>query len=292
MSLILGRPQPLASYQMDSATPVEVDTDYYWTSVKMQQLDAHISMIAKKLRANTHLSNAEVARLESQRAGLNEEWESLFVHREELDVAYYKRRWTRAWLVTSSDGHIHSTPFCGTFKARTTCTLLPQVSGWTTEQIVDAAGEKACTVCFPDAPAKPCTLRDPLTAQEQDELAIAKAAKQAQAAVKAITTPEGAPLYAAREFDHEGLNGPLVKTEVAANRLAMEALKSLGWYGVEHPFAKNWIETVRRMVLALAAKHGTTALDEFNAMDKKVEKAIKRDGGRSAFDPHVIRTLL
>lgn len=288
MSLILGRPQPLASHQMDSATPVEVDTDWYWTSVKMQQLDAHIQALVARRRHDPQ-RGTEIG---EELAGLHEEWESLFVHREELDVAYYKRPWSRAWLVTSSDGHIHSASYCTTFQRNTTCTLLPQASGMSHAELVNAAGEKACTVCFPDAPAKPCTLRDPLTAQEQDELAIAKAAKQAQAAVKAITTPEGAPLYAAREFDHEGLNGPLVKTEVAANRLAMEALKNLGWYGVEHPFAKNWIETVRRMVLALAAKRGTTALDEFNAMDKKVEKAIKRDGGRSAFDPHVIRTLL
>lgn len=291
MSLILGRPQPLASYQIESATPVAVDTDWYWTSVKMDQVNDHIAALNNRINSK-YTGVDERATLKTRRAGLNEEWDSLHAHRDELETAYNKCCWNRAWLVVSSDGHIHRAPYCTTFQARTTCTLLPQASGWTKEQIVEAAGEKACTVCFPNAPVKPCTLRDPLTAEEQDAKVAEKAAKAQAAAVKAITTPEGAPLYTAPDFDHEGLNGSLVKTERAANNMAMGELKNLGWYGVEHPHSTNWIETVRRMVLALAAKRNTNARDELDAMMVKVEKNIKRDGGANLFDPHMLRSSL
>ena len=281
MSLILGRPQSLASWQIESATPIEVDTDWYWTSVRISQIDDHIRAISDKLRANTYLSNAEVARLESQRAGLNEEWEVLEDHRIQLDAEYGRRAWSRAWLVVSSDGHIHKAPFCTTFQRNTRCTLLPQASGMTHDEIVDAAGEKACTVCFPGAPVKPCTLIDPLTAQEQDEREIEKAAKARVAAGKAITTPEGAPLYTATTKASGGFRDQdLIKTEIAAQRRATSTLKDLGWYGLGCDDTAADIETFRRVIYALAAKQNHAVGVLVEEYFDRASKAVKREGGK------------
>src|ERR1700752_95460 len=170
----LTRPQSLAPWQIESATPSQIHTDWYWTTVEMTRITDHIHALAER-RAYDSVRAREINR---EIAGLPEEWETLSARRERLDQAYYHRRWTRAWLVTSSDGHIHSGPFCATYKSRTTCTLLPQASGWTQEQIVNAAGEKACTVCFPDAPVLPCTLLDPLTEQARAAKGAEKGAKR------------------------------------------------------------------------------------------------------------------
>src|ERR1700744_5900720 len=122
----LKRSQPLAPWQMESATPVEVDTDLYWTSVGMARLDDHIRALSQRRQHDPQRAR-EIAK---EMAGLSEEWAVLANHRAQLETQYAFRGWTRAWLVTSSDGHIHSGEFCGTFKAHTTCTLLPQASGW------------------------------------------------------------------------------------------------------------------------------------------------------------------
>lgn len=173
----LNRPQRLAFWQIDSATPVEVDTDLYWTAVEMQRLNDLIKQLASARRTAT---GERLLALTAQQAAVNEEWETLNEHSTALQVEYSHRRWNRVYLVTSSDGHIHSGPYCTTFQARTTCTLLPQVSGWPQEQIINAAGEKACTKCFPDAPVAhllPCTLFDPQSEQERAAKVAEKAAK-------------------------------------------------------------------------------------------------------------------
>lgn len=76
-----------------------------------------------------------------------------------LDAEYVARgRWSRFFLVTSSDGgHIHSSMDCGTCNFRTQYAWYPEFSGMTmTEAIAEwdkrGSSEILCTVCFPDAP--------------------------------------------------------------------------------------------------------------------------------------------
>lgn len=272
----LNRPQQLVSWQLDNATPVQVDTDIYWTSLEMARMNDHISALAQRAIRDPQ-REIEIHR---EIAGLNEEYELLFDHREDLEAEYRKRMWLRAYLVTSSDGHIHSGPYCTTFQARTTCTLLPQASGLSHEQIIDAAGEKACSTCFPGAPVKPTTLHDPLTAQERDAKAIEKAAKARVAASKAITTPEGAPLFTATLKANGGFRDEdLIKTEIAAQRRATSTLKDLGWYGLGSDDDAAHIETFKRLIHALAAKQNHAVGVLIEEYYDRATKAIKREGG-------------
>lgn len=75
-------------------------------------------------------------------------------HRDEaarIDRQEYKG-WTRFYLVTSSDGHIHNSTACPTTYLSTTFGWLPDVSGLDEAAAVAAHGERLCSVCFPSAP--------------------------------------------------------------------------------------------------------------------------------------------
>lgn len=69
--------------------------------------------------------------------------------------AEFTRRggWRRYFLVTSSDGHIHRGMHCETCYPRTRYAWLPDLSDCDEEAMVEKYGMKACTVCFPAAPA-------------------------------------------------------------------------------------------------------------------------------------------
>ena len=75
----------------------------------------------------------------------------------EIDVIYAAAPWSRYWLVTSSDGHIHSSTHCHTCNkglSRTGFALTPSLSGKETAEAVEALGPALCTACFPEAPVE------------------------------------------------------------------------------------------------------------------------------------------
>ena len=65
--------------------------------------------------------------------------------------------WNRYWLVTSSQGHIHSSRACSSCnKGRnaTTFALVCDLSDAEASEAVDIFGAALCSVCFPDAPVE------------------------------------------------------------------------------------------------------------------------------------------
>lgn len=77
-----------------------------------------------------------------------------------LDAEFTRRGgWSRFFLVTSSNGHIHSSQECSTCRPTTDYGWLPEASGQTmAEAIVERdkrdSAALLCTVCFPDAPVE------------------------------------------------------------------------------------------------------------------------------------------
>jgi len=70
-----------------------------------------------------------------------------------LDAEY--TGWTRAFLVTNSNGHVHSSMNCSTCNRNGKATTFAWVTDFSDHdeaQIVAAAGWRACTVCYPTAP--------------------------------------------------------------------------------------------------------------------------------------------
>lgn len=65
-----------------------------------------------------------------------------------LDAELYEG-WQRFFLVQ----HIHSSPWCSSFRPTTRVAWLPNVSGLTEAEAVAEHGATLCTICFPSAPA-------------------------------------------------------------------------------------------------------------------------------------------
>ena len=73
---------------------------------------------------------------------------------EPLEKIYDEHPWSRFYLVTNKNGHIHSSMQCHTCGPRTLFAWLPQLSGLTEKDAVDAHGTILCSHCFPTAPVE------------------------------------------------------------------------------------------------------------------------------------------
>lgn len=112
--------------------------------------------------------------------------------------------WTQAFVVT--DGHVHNTMRCSSCNKgeyRTRFTWKIEYSGKSEEEIVEAAGHRACTICYPSAPVAkglkaptsvmftPEELDRDAERRERDEKKAVAAAKKA---AKAIADEDGSAL--------------------------------------------------------------------------------------------------
>lgn len=90
-----------------------------------------------------------------------------------LDAIYSQDPWTRAFLVLASNGHVHSSMDCNTCFLTTRYNWLVQYSNDQESEIVEDAGQDACTICYPSAPAE--TLNRPSRIVTADKIAKAQA---------------------------------------------------------------------------------------------------------------------
>lgn len=259
--------------------------------------------------AEADKAQKEVDRLDAKIAALHDQIAALKAECQPYDDEYDRRPWTRAWIVTSSDGHVHNTMDCstcnkqrqkrdGTWSAPTAFGWLPEVSGMDEDEIIMLAGEKACTVCYPSAPAdvlnNPCRLD---TAERKALKAAAQAEKDAKTAERIAkgVTPTGRPLVVEWSYEStrnrrvrnadgsisEIQNEPYIareskemKTERAAELFLVETLaaiakgKPVGWH-----YAGR--EQADEILAALAWKRGTTPAEVEASLAKKVEKKQK-----------------
>lgn len=71
---------------------------------------------------------------------------------ERDDVFRARGGWERFFLVSNTNGHIHSSMYCSTCRPTTQFGWLPSVSDKTEKEAVEEFGPMLCTVCFPSAP--------------------------------------------------------------------------------------------------------------------------------------------
>ncbi|MGV8846489.1 MAG: hypothetical protein ACOH1Y_09210 [Propionicimonas sp.] len=189
--------------------------------------------------------------------------------------AEFSRRggWTRYYLVLNTGGHVHASTRCDTCFPTTEYAWLTEQSGMTPQDLVDLAGESACTSCFKWAPVsvlhRPSVLEAPARKAARLQREADKQAKDAKAAAAAITSPEGNPV---RDND-----GRPFKTERAAEIEAVSNLANDHFYGYTHPTRGTWITVADRVIVALAHKHGATIEVERARITAKVDAKIKRD---------------
>lgn len=196
--------------------------------------------------------------------------------------------WTRAYLVTNGNGHIHSSTNCSTCYPTTQFYWVTELSGHTTDEIADRAGEKACTVCYPNAPVnKPTSIFSPdqkakaATKAEREAKRAEKAAKEAAAAILDV---DGQPL--------RDRSGYIIKTERTARNNLTDALLEvmmlngptyLGREDASEDSKAHWTNLIvehkryaQRLIEAIANKNDTVGSKVYDEHQPKAEKKFAK----------------
>lgn len=171
-----------------NATPVEIDTElaalHGSYTVAMTKSLLHREAARKSTSSGHHEQLADDYLAEAK---------SIAAEMAPLEAEFAARGgWTRAFVV--ADGHVHSSMDCSTCNNG----IYPTEFGWVTEfsgkteaEVITAAGSRACTVCYPnapvDAPAGRIFHATEVEAQKaRDERAAKKAAADAKKAANAF----------------------------------------------------------------------------------------------------------
>lgn len=152
-----------------------VDEQWFEARKPLEQAISRKIELEKKIRKyeranyNADHYRADVAKLEQKIAELKE------AERPFLEEWERRGGWSRAYLVTNADGHVHRTTNCSTCHMTTQFVWLPQLSGASDDEVIAEVGFKACTVCYPAAPTHPAFL-----AGEKEAVEAAKQKADAQ----------------------------------------------------------------------------------------------------------------
>jgi hypothetical protein len=261
---------------LTTQTPAEIDTalaaiyeEIYDAQHKAGQIERDIKHYRNAIaQGRTYISQDDVdrqeARLDEVKAEILRLYRSCAPYNEEFDR---RGGWTRAWLVDNQGGHVHRSMDCSTCFPTTRFGWLPQVSGLDEDEIVAQAGERACTVCYPSAPAE--VLNNPsaleLPKRREERLAReAEAAKRNEAKVAKSLSLDGSVVKVRWDHETEVWNSwkntmdvrhekgwKELKTYRAAELFVVEALSGVGY---DHP-SQDVIDHVLEL---MAAKKGVS----------------------------------
>lgn len=226
--------------------------------------------VFEKLEAMTQLPTYEARSAERVLEKLDKVVEAIEAARTAmapLNELFDTHNWTRAFLVAG--GHVHSSRSCRSCYPTTQYCWLPMLSGHDEAEIIELAGDRACTVCYPSAPVE--TLSRPTQLFTPDERAAqadreaklaAKAARDAKKAADAITNPDGSPLMIQGTFRRE-----TVKNLRAARMELTDEYSYALW--LNRPINQ---ENVRVLTEAIAAKEAKTVDQVIAEAQKRAEK--------------------
>lgn len=279
--------EPMASW-----TPAEVDTSLAKALAAFQradtELDSRAGTLERLRRGSARQSDIDHAGKALQEA-MDRASQALSAVDEHEREFQRRGGWSRAFLVVSSDGHVHASRSCTTCQPRTQYALLPHYSGADEDRLVADAGAKACTVCFPSAPADALQRPSQLVGDEAREAAERREAErvedEAARAAKGITTPDGQPLRI-RTIATSPIYST-VASPVTAEREAVDALivsLEVSAPGRDPEFVRvreeHCAETLATIVPALAAKRGSTPAAVLAELQRKAGAKYRRTNGQ------------
>jgi hypothetical protein len=219
--------------------------------------------------------------------------------------------WTRAFLVIGSNGHVHKHMDCsscfktgydgaGNWREGTKYHWVTDLSGHDESEVVEAAGERACTVCYPSAPVD--VLKQPTRLFTPDEVEQQKARVERQAAaekrradkIAKALTPDGTEFKIewtedAGGHDRDPVTGASTysvrprprserfKTEAAASQWLVQQMIYQRFYD-NHTPNESQRAAWDSIVTAIAAKNDKSIEQVRAEIEKKVAAKAKRDG--------------
>jgi len=160
---------------------------------------------------------SRVGEIQKRIAELREQKAKIQAEINKLDAIYNQDPWTRAFLVINSNGHVHSSMDCNTCFPTTRYNWLIQYSNDDENTIVEDAGQDACTICYPSAPAEVLNRPSRIVTADKVAKAQAKAEREAKKAEKIAKEKANAPTKSG-EFLYfkNGKYTEVIKTERSA----------------------------------------------------------------------------
>lgn len=264
----------------DEKNPVAVDTALAAGYQEKFELERQVDNLRRRVayyEENAYYAN-KIPQVESEIRGLVEKLGEVMKEVRRLEALY--TGWSRAYLVSNTNGHIHSSTDCSTCFVDTRFVWLTDLSGQDRLEIAGLAGERACSVCFPDAPSeyflRKCQLEDPAVVKAREERNAAKAIREAKRIAIGITNPNGSEVKVRRQLSKylEEL-----KTERTAQIWLVESLLWIAEFNeVKQSHQVEWKaileEDVEMVLIALAFKRGQEVEEVRAELQAKVAKKI------------------
>jgi hypothetical protein len=259
-------------------TPIEIDTALAELYNKKFDLRLSVERAEQEVRfAEKYYPNNEVRKeqAEARVVAVKNKLAGLSAEIAEVEKLY--TGWTRAFIVSNANGHIHSTMSCNTCFPTTRFIWLPNLSGEDKMKIAELAGESACSICYEDAPSeyflRKSQLEDPEKTRAREEREAKKKERDAKKLATGITNPDGTDLVI-RERRYSNT----IKTERTAQIWAVDNLYWMGQYA-----DKDWLvaECEERkqnheiVLTALAHKRGTSVEEQRILIENKSSAKFK-----------------
>lgn len=171
---------------LSALTPVEIDTILAEIWGRIAKVESKIADVEAQVRSARKMARyGGLTRIPALEAKIVELAAQVAVIEDEAapyEAEYARRPWTRAFLCTASNGHVHKSRACSTTRIRTQFMWLIDYAGKDEAQVVEDAGCNACTVCYPSAPvealARPTRIfASPEAKAKAEKKAAAEAAK-------------------------------------------------------------------------------------------------------------------
>jgi hypothetical protein len=172
---------------------VKIDTELSFWYDKRWLIDTKILDAEDSIEFYVKNYPSRVEKIQKNIAELKEQKAKIQAEINKLDAIYKQDRWTRAFLVINSNGHVHSSMDCNTCFSTTRYQWLIQYSNDDENTIVEDAGRDACTICYPSAPAEVLNRASRIVTADKVAKAKAKAERDAKREAKLAKEKANAP---------------------------------------------------------------------------------------------------
>ena len=218
----------------------------------------------------------EIEKATEKITGIKVEIAKINVQISSLNKIYDQDPWTRAFLVINSNGHVHSSMDCNTCFDTTRYNWLVQYSNDDEKTIVEDAGQDACTICYPSAPAEVLNRPSRIVTADKVAKAKAKAERDAKREARIAKEKANAPTKSG-EFLYfkDGRYTHVIKTERTA---VSEWLNNQYWIlNSSNPESQESKKRINEIICQnLAEKNGVS----FDQQLKILENKYKKRGNR------------